>query len=144
ETPYRVAKLFCRELFWGLDYNNFPACSLIKNEFDYNSIISQKNINIMSFCEHHFLPFEGRAEIKYIPKNNLIIGLSNLDKIANFFSRRPQIQERLTAQIFETLKFLLKTEDISIRILAKHSCVSLRGENTKNTETETIVTGGVF
>ena len=144
ETPARVAKLFCREVFDGLDYSKFPACTLIAKELDYGSPIPQKNINVMSFCEHHFLPFEGTADISFIPKNNQIIGLSNLDKIVNFFSRRPQIQERLTAQIFETLKFLLNTDDVIVKINAKHSCVSLRGQNTNNTLTETIVSGGRF
>ena len=144
KTPTRVAKMFSEEVFSGLDYNNFPACSAFENEFGYDGIVKQKNINIMSFCEHHFMPFEGTAEISFIPKDNKIIGLSNLDKICDFFSRRPQIQERLTLQIFETIKFLLNTDDVSVKIIAKHSCVSFRGENTNNSITETSKSSGIL
>ncbi|MFC4891742.1 GTP cyclohydrolase I FolE [Pseudofrancisella aestuarii] len=144
KTPYRVARMFTQEIFYGLDYENFPDCSLFENDFHYEGVLTQKNINIMSFCEHHFVPFEGVAEISFIPKDNKIIGLSKLNQICDFFSRRPQIQERLTAQIFETLKFLLKTEDISINIKAKHTCVSFRGLNDKDSITETKMTGGAL
>ncbi|AJI75338.1 GTP cyclohydrolase I family protein [Francisella philomiragia subsp. philomiragia ATCC 25015] len=144
KTPFRVARMFTQEVFNGLDYANFPACALYENEFKYEGILTQKNITIMSFCEHHFVPFEGIAEVSFIPKNNNIIGLCRINSICNFFSRRPQIQERMTAQIFETLKFILSTDDVSVKIKAKHTCVSFRGTNNQNSETYTEMLGGVF
>ena len=144
QTPNRVAKMFTQEIFYGLDYNNFPACALYENEFPYKGKLTQKNINIMSICEHHFVPFMGEAEVSFIPKDNNIIGLCRINSICDFFARRPQIQERMTAQIFETLKFILGSEDISIKIKAKHACVSFRGTNNKDSETYTEMLGGVF
>ena len=143
-TPHRVARMFTDEIFSGLDYSNFPACALYENEFPYKGKLTQKNINIMSICEHHFVPFIGEAEVSFIPKNNNIIGLCRINSICDFFARRPQIQERMTAQIFEALKFILGTEDISIKIKAKHTCVSFRGVNNKDTETTTEMLGGIF
>ncbi|KEI35784.1 GTP cyclohydrolase I type 1 [Francisella sp. W12-1067] len=144
KTPHRVARMFAQEIFYGLDYGNFPACALYENEFKYDGILTQKNINIMSFCEHHFVPFEGTAEVSFIPKDNNIIGLCRINSICDFFARRPQIQERMAAQIFETLKFILKTEDVSVKITAQHTCVSFRGKNNKNSETFTQIIGGYF
>ncbi|MDN9006823.1 GTP cyclohydrolase I FolE [Francisella tularensis] len=144
KTPFRVARMFTQEIFNGLDYANFPACALYENEFNYTGVLTQKNITIMSFCEHHFVPFEGTAEVSFIPKNNNIIGLCRINSICDFFSRRPQIQERMTAQIFEALKFILSTEDVSVKIKAKHACVSLRGVNNQNSQTYTQMVGGVF
>jgi len=144
QTPQRVARMFTQEIFNGLDYNNFPTCALYENEFPYSGKLTQKNINIMSTCEHHFVPFIGEAEVSFIPKDNNIIGLCRINSICDFFARRPQIQERMTAQIFETLKFILGSEDISVKIKAKHTCVSLRGANNKDTETYTEMLGGVF
>ena len=144
QTPNRVAKMFTQEIFYGLDYNNFPACALYENEFPYKGKLTQKNINIMSICEHHFVPFMGEAEVSFIPKDNNIIGLCRINSICDFFARRPQIQERMTAQIFETLKFILGSEDISVKIKAKHTCVSFRGTNNKDSETYTEMLGGVF
>ena len=116
---------------------------LYENEFQYSGILTQKNITIMSFCEHHFVPFEGTAEVSFKPKNN-IIGLCRINSICDFFARRPQIQERMIAQIFETLKFILDTEDVSVKITAKHACVSFRGCNNKDSETYTEMVGGIF
>ncbi|AIT08732.1 GTP cyclohydrolase [Candidatus Francisella endociliophora] len=144
KTPFRVARMFSQEIFNGLNYDNFPACALYENEFKYDGILTQKNIPIMSICEHHFVPFEGTAEVSFIPKNNNIIGLSRINDICDFFSRRPQIQERMTAQIFESLKFILGTTDVSIKITAKHTCVSFRGCNNKDSETYTQMIGGFF
>lgn len=143
-TPNRVAKMFTQEIFYGLDYNNFPSCTLYKDNFQYKNKLTQKNINIMSMCEHHFVPFTGEAEVSFIPKANNLIGLCRINSICDFFARRPQIQERMTMQIFETLKFILGTEDIAVKIKAKHSCVSLRNANNKDTETYTEMLGGVF
>lgn len=144
KTPLRVARMFSQEIFQGLDYNNFPACDLYKSEFQYNGVLTQKNISIMSVCEHHFVPFEGTAEVSFIPKNNNIIGLCKINSICDFFSRRPQIQERMTIQIFETLKLILGTNDVSVKISAKHTCVSFRGSNNKDTETYTEMVDGFF
>ena len=94
KTPSRIASMFVNEIFYGLDYNNFPNCSVFTNEFKYEGVISQKDINIMSFCEHHFVPFEGVAEVSFLPNECNIIGLSHLNTICDFFARRPQIQER--------------------------------------------------
>ena len=144
QTPNRVARMFAEEIFYGLNYSNFPTCALYENKFKYQGKLTQKNINIMSICEHHFLPFIGEAEISFIHNNNNIIGLCRINSICDFFSRRPQIQERMTAQIFETLKFILGTEDVSVKIKAKHTCVSFRGTNSKDSETYTEIVGGVF
>lgn len=144
KTPFRVARMFSKEIFNGLNYDNFPACALYENEFPYSGMLTQKNITIMSFCEHHFVPFEGTAEVSFIPKNNNIIGLSRINDICDFFARRPQIQERMITQIFETLKFILGTEDVSVKISAKHTCVSFRGCNNKDSETYTEMVSGIF
>ncbi|GAB4222415.1 MAG: GTP cyclohydrolase I FolE [Francisella sp.] len=144
KTPFRVARMFTQEVFKGLNYDNFPECALYENDFKYEGVITQKNITIMSFCEHHFVPFEGSAEVSFIPQNNNIIGLCKINSICDFFARRPQIQERLTAQIFETLKFILSTENVSVKIKAKHTCVSFRGINNQNSETYTEMLGGIF
>ncbi|APC91589.1 MULTISPECIES: GTP cyclohydrolase I FolE [Francisella] len=144
KTPFRVARMFSQEIFNGLDYANFPACALYENQFNYSGVLTQKNITIMSFCEHHFVPFEGTAEVSFIPKDNTIIGLCRINSICDFFARRPQIQERMTAQIFETLKFILATEDVSIKIKAKHACVSFRGVNNQDSQTYTQMVGGFF
>ncbi|MFV9931066.1 MAG: GTP cyclohydrolase I FolE [Francisella endosymbiont of Hyalomma asiaticum] len=145
KTPFRVARMFSQEIFNGLDYANFPACALYENEFNYTTgVLTQKNIAIMSFCEHHFVPFEGTAEVSFIPKDNNIIGLCRINNICDFFARRPQIQERLTAQIFETLKFILATDNVSVKIEAKHTCVSFRGVNNQDSQTYTQMVGGVF
>ncbi|MFV9972585.1 MAG: GTP cyclohydrolase I FolE [Francisella endosymbiont of Hyalomma asiaticum] len=144
KTPFRVARMFSQEIFNGLDYANFPACALYENEFNYTGVLTQKNITIMSFCEHHFVPFEGNAEVSFIPKDNNIIGLCRINSICDFFARRPQIQERMTAQIFETLKFILATDNVSVKIEAKHTCVSFKGVNNQDSQTYTQMVGGVF
>lgn len=143
-TSLRVARMFTSEIFYGLDYNNFPTCALYENEFKYQGKITQRNINIMSVCEHHFVPFIGEAEVSFIPKDNNTIGLCRINSICDFFARRPQIQERMTAQIFEALKLILGSEDISVKIKAKHTCVSFRGKNNKDSETYTEMMGGIF
>ena len=143
-TSLRVARMFTSEIFYGLDYNNFPTCALYENEFKYQGKITQRNINIMSVCEHHFVPFIGEAEVSFFPKDNNTIGLCRINSICDFFARRPQIQERMTAQIFEALKLILGSEDISVKIKAKHTCVSFRGKNNKDSETYTEMMGGIF
>lgn len=143
ETPKRIAKMFLRELFWGLDYRNFPKVTTISNKMSYDNMLLERGIKVHSVCEHHFLPIVGQAFIAYIPAQK-VIGLSKLNRIVEFFSRRPQVQERLTEQIFHTLGFLLETDDIAVVIKAEHSCVKLRGIEDINSDTVTSRIGGAF
>lgn len=143
ETPNRVAKMFLNELFWGLNYSNFPKITTIENKMQYDSMLLERGIKVHSFCEHHLLPIVGQAFIAYIPDKK-VIGLSKLNRIVEFFSRRPQVQERLTEQIFHTLQFLLETENVAVLIKAEHSCVKLRGIEDINSDTITSRIGGAF
>lgn len=143
ESPKRVANMFLDEQFRGLDYANFPQCSAIDNNVKYNDIIIEKNITTMSVCEHHFVTIDGFAHVGYIP-NKKIVGLSKLNRIVDFFSARPQVQERLTRQVFESLKFILETEDVAVIIDAKHYCVKGRGIRDHNSSTITSAMGGAF
>lgn len=142
ETPKRVAKMYCQEIFTGLNYNNFPAATVVENKMKYDEMIAGK-ASIMSLCEHHFVPFVGHAHIAYIP-NTKILGLSKFNRIADFFSRRPQIQERLTEQIHATLCMLLETEDVAVVIRAEHFCVKLRGVKDSISSTVTSKLAGRF
>ena len=143
ETPNRVARMYVEELFWGLNYDNFPKCTVIENKMNYDEIIVVKDISVNSTCEHHFIPFRGRAHIGYIP-NTKVLGLSKFNRIVDFFSRRPQVQERLTEQIFSTLEHILETNDIMVVIKAEHMCVSARGIKDQNSVTITSKIGGRF
>src|SRR5690606_17629177 len=129
ETPLRVAKMYVNELFYGLDYSNFPKCTTVENTLgNYTQPVFVTKIPIISMCEHHFQTISGTCDIKYIP-NKKILGLSKFNRIVDFFSRRPQIQERLTAQIGACLSFLLETENVWVEIEASHNCVKCRGVN---------------
>lgn len=143
ETPARIAKMFVNELFWGLNYDNFPKATVVENKFSYDEIVLERNITVYSTCEHHLLPIMGHAHIAYIP-NEKVVGLSKLNRIVEFFARRPQIQERLTAQIAETLKFLLGTENVAVCLDAEHLCVKTRGVEDACSDTVTSKLGGVF
>lgn len=143
ETPRRVAKMYVDELFPGLDYNNFPKITTIENKMQYNTMLLERNISVKSVCEHHILPFIGSAFVAYIPHGK-VIGLSKINRIVEFFSRRPQVQERLTEQIFHTLCYILGTEDVAVVIRAEHSCVKLRGVEDFNSDTLTARLGGAF
>jgi GTP cyclohydrolase I len=143
ETPHRVAKMYVREVFSGLNNKNFPAITSIENKLDYNEMVTIKDISIISVCEHHFVTIDGRATISYIPKNR-VIGLSKINRIAKFFSRRPQVQERLTKQIADCLCQVLETEDVAVNILAKHYCVIQRGVEDAGSETVTSDLRGAF
>lgn len=143
DTPRRVGKMFVDELFWGLDYSNFPKCTSIANKMQYDEMVLEKDITVMSACEHHFVTIDGLAKIAYIP-NKTVLGLSKLNRIVEFFSRRPQVQERLTEQIFHTLSFILETEDIAVVIDAVHYCVKSRGVRDYNSSTSTSKLGGRF
>nr|WP_232469234.1 GTP cyclohydrolase I FolE [Bdellovibrio bacteriovorus] len=133
ETPKRVAKMYVNEVFGGLDPKKFPKMTVIENKMNYDQMIVVQNIGCLSFCEHHFLPIDGFATVAYIP-NKKVIGLSKINRIVQYFSRRPQVQERLTKQIADCLQYILGTEHIAVHINAKHYCVMMRGiEDTSST-----------
>ena len=133
ETPRRVAKMYVKELFAGLNDDTFPKITTIDNEMNYDQMIVARNVGIMSVCEHHFVTIDGRATIAYIPAKK-VIGLSKINRIAKFFSRRPQVQERLTKQIADCLELLLETNNVAVHIEAKHYCLVSRGvEDTLST-----------
>lgn len=143
ETPRRIAKMYLNEIFWGLDYNNFPKITTIENKMQYENMLLERHIKVSSQCEHHFLPFIGEAFIAYLPDKR-VIGLSKINRIVEFFSRRPQVQERLTEQIFHTLCMILDTENVAVLIRACHTCVKLRGVEDVNSDTVTSRLGGKF
>ena len=142
-TPYRFAKMYVKELFYGLNPSNKPKLSTFENKYGYKKMLIEQNITIDSSCEHHFLPIIGHAHIAYIPKEK-VIGLSKINRLVDYYSHRPQVQERLCMQILKDLQETLDTEDVIVVINAKHLCVSSRGIKDKNSFTTTIQYGGVF
>lgn len=142
-TPHRVAKMFVKEIFYGLNPENKPKISVFENKFKYKEMLVEKNINLNSTCEHHFLPIAGKAHVAYI-SNGEVIGLSKINRIVDYFARRPQVQERLTVQIANELKTILKTNDVAIVIDAKHMCVSSRGIQDESSSTITAEYSGKF
>lgn len=143
ETPKRIAKMYLNEIFWGLDYDNFPKITTIENKMQYDNMLLERHIKVSSQCEHHFIPMMGEAFIAYLPDKK-VIGLSKINRIVEFFSRRPQVQERLTEQIFHTLQLILETENVAVLIKAEHTCVKLRGVEDINSDTVTSRLGGMF
>jgi GTP cyclohydrolase I len=143
DTPKRVAKMYVNEIFWGLDYEAFPKCTAVDNKMKYNEMVCERNINVQSNCEHHFVVIDGLATVAYVP-NQKVLGLSKINRIVEYFSKRPQIQERLTEQIFHTLQFILDTEDVAVMIDAKHYCVAARGVEDTGSSTVTSKLGGGF
>ena len=143
ETPDRMAKMYLNELYSGLDYNNFPKCTVVDNKFHYDEMLLERRIKVHSSCEHHGVAFLGFAHVAYIPGEK-VMGLSKLNRIVDFFARRPQIQERLTEQIFHTLKLILDTENIAVCLEAEHMCVKTRGIQDGCSDTVTSKLGGVF
>lgn len=141
-TPNRIAKMMVLEHYWGLLPENFPKITTIENKMDAGMVI-EKNIKVMSNCEHHGVVIDGVACVAYIPGKK-VIGLSKLNRVVNFFSRRPQVQERLTNQIWHTLSYLLETEDIAVYLDATHFCVRGRGVSDANSSTVTSKLGGAF
>jgi GTP cyclohydrolase I len=115
DTPNRVAKMYVDETFYGLQIDNFPKITVVENNFNYDEMLVEKNINVMSVCEHHFVGIVGKATIAYIP-NGKVIGLSKLNRVSEYFARRPQVQERLTAQIYHALCYILKTKQVAVLI----------------------------
>ena len=126
DTPGRVAKMYVKEIFSGLDPANEPQVTLFEKKYNYNEIILEKNIPVYSYCEHHFVPIIGKAHVAYIADGK-IAGLSKLNRVVNYFSRRPQVQERLTTEIADFLKTKLHTEDVAVIIEAEHLCIASRG-----------------
>ena len=142
-TPYRVAKMYVKEIFSGLNPANKPDVKLFENKYQYNEMLVEKNITFYSNCEHHFVPIIGTAHVAYI-SNGKVIGLSKLNRIVQYFAKRPQVQERLTMQIASELKQILQTEDVAVLIDAKHLCVSSRGIEDVNSSTVTAEYSGAF
>ncbi len=142
-TPNRVAKMYVQEIFNGLDPKNMPRVALFENKYRYNEMLVEKNITFYSNCEHHFVPITGRAHVAYI-SNGKIVGLSKINRIVQYFAKRPQVQERLTIQIANHLKEILGTEDVAVLIDAVHMCVTSRGVEDQNSATVTSFYGGAF
>lgn len=142
-TPRRVAKMFVKEIFKGLDPKNKPASTLFDNKYRYSQMLVEKSIPVQSTCEHHFLPIHGKAHIAYISSGQ-VIGLSKLNRIVDYYARRPQVQERLTIQIAKELKKVLKTKDVAVYIDASHQCVSARGIKHHGCTTVTSEYSGEF
>jgi len=142
-TPYRVAKMYVKEIFRGLNPGNKPIAKKFSNNYEYNDMVLEKNIQVSSFCEHHFLPFIGKAHVAYISSGK-VIGLSKINRIVDHYSRRPQVQERLTLQIADELQHALESEDIAVFIESKHFCVSMRGIQDSASSTITTEFRGAF
>ncbi|WP_136482994.1 GTP cyclohydrolase I FolE [Cognatitamlana onchidii] len=142
-TPKRVAKMYIEEIFSGLNPANKPKVALFDNKYQYNQMLVEKNITFYSNCEHHFVPIIGKAHVAYISAGR-VIGLSKLNRIVQYYAKRPQVQERLTNQIANELKTVLQTEDIAVIIDAKHLCVSSRGIKDDTSATVTAYYGGAF
>jgi len=142
ETPHRIAKMYVNEIFSGLDYATFPKVTVIENKMKVD-VIMVRDISLTSTCEHHFVTIDGFAHVAYIPRGK-VIGLSKINRIVQFFARRPQVQERLTQQILLALQTLLGTQDVAISIKATHFCVKARGVMDSTSYTTTTSLGGVF
>jgi len=142
-TPYRFAKMYVKELFYGLNPSNKPKPSTFPNKYGYNKMLIVHDITIDSSCEHHFLPITGHAHIAYIP-NEKVIGLSKINRLVDYYSHRPQVQERLCLQILNDLQETLNTKSVIVVLNAKHLCVSSRGIKDKDSFTTTTEFGGCF
>lgn len=142
-TPHRVAKMYVKEIFSGLNPDNKPKIALFENKYKYNEMLVEKNITFYSNCEHHFVPIIGKAHVAYI-SNGKVIGLSKLNRIVQYYAKRPQVQERLTVQIANEIKEVLQTDDVAVIIDAHHLCVSSRGVQDNNSSTVTSSYSGKF
>ena len=142
-TPDRVAKMYIEEIFSGLNPKNKPKIALFNNKYQYNQMLVEKNMTFYSNCEHHFVPIIGKAHVAYVSSGK-VIGLSKLNRIVQYYAKRPQVQERLTNQIGEELKNILDTDDVAVIIDAKHLCVSSRGIKDESSSTVTSFYSGVF
>ena len=142
-TPDRVAKMYIEEIFSGLNPKNKPKVALFDNKYQYNQMLVEKDITFYSNCEHHFVPIIGKAHVAYVSSGK-VIGLSKLNRIVQYYAKRPQVQERLTEQIANELKTILETDDVAVIIDAKHLCVSSRGVKDDTSATVTTHYGGIF
>jgi len=142
-TPHRVAKMYVKEVFNGLDPANKPEVKLFENKYQYNEMLIEKNITLFSYCEHHFVPIIGKVHVAYI-SNGQVIGLSKINRLVQYYSKRPQVQERLTNQIAQGLKEALQSDDVAVIIDAVHLCVASRGINDTNSSTVTASYSGKF
>jgi GTP cyclohydrolase I len=143
ETPKRVAKMYVGEIFWGLDYEAFPKCTTVANKMKYDEMVVERNVNVQSNCEHHFVIIDGLATVAYVP-NEKVLGLSKINRIVEYFAKRPQIQERLTEQVFHALCYILETDNVAVMIDAQHYCVKSRGVEDTGSSTVTCKLGGGF
>lgn len=143
ETPRRIAKMYVHEIFRGLDPQHFPKMTTIENKMSYDQMVVVQNIELMSTCEHHFQPIQGLATVAYIP-NKKVIGLSKINRVVRYFSKRPQVQERLTKQIADCLQQVLETEHVAVHVNAKHFCVIARGIEDIHSATATCELRGDF
>lgn len=143
ETPHRVAKMYVDEIFYGLETEKFPKITIVENKFDYDHAVIEVNIVTNSHCEHHFVPIIGKTHIAYIPKHK-VLGLSKLNRIVDYFAKRPQIQERLTLQIHQALINILETDDVAVVTDAMHACVKTRGIKDVTSMTRTSKLSGAF
>lgn len=143
DTPKRVAKMYVNEIFWGLDYEAFPKCTTVDNKMHYDEMVVERNVIVMSNCEHHFVTIDGLATVAYVP-NKKVLGLSKINRIVEYFAKRPQIQERLTEQVFHALCYILETDDVAVMIDAQHYCVKSRGVEDTGSSTVTCKLGGGF
>ena len=143
DTPHRVAKMYVDEIFYGLEIGSFPKITIVENKFDYDHPVIEVNIVTNSHCEHHFVPIIGKTHIAYIP-NKKVLGLSKLNRIVDYFAKRPQIQERLTLQIHQALVNILETENVAVVTDAMHACVKTRGIKDVTSMTRTSKLSGVF
>lgn len=142
-TPHRIAKMYVNEVFSGLDPKNFPRITVIDNDMEYDQMLVVQDIEVLSVCEHHFQTIDGHATVAYIP-NKKVIGLSKINRIVQFFSRRPQVQERLTKQIADCLEYILETSNVAVHINARHYCVIARGVEDSHSATATSDLRGEF
>ena len=142
-TPHRVAKMYVKEIFSGLNPANKPKISMFDNKYKYNQMLVEKNITLYSNCEHHFVPIIGKVHVAYISAGQ-VIGLSKINRIVQYYAQRPQVQERLTKQIADCLQYILGTEHVAVHINAKHYCVIMRGIEDTGSTTSTSDLRGHF
>ena len=143
DTPRRIAKMFIHEIFSGLDYAHFPKITCIENKMQSDEVVTVSDIRVVSTCEHHFVTIDGLAKVAYKPQEK-VIGLSKINRVVDFFAKRPQVQERLTRQVLVALQTLLNTEDVAVKMIATHYCVKARGIRDGQSETTTVATAGCF
>lgn len=143
DTPGRLARMYVREIFAGLNYSNFPKCTTVENKFSYDEMVIEKDIKVLSVCEHHFSTIDMDVSIAYVP-NKKVLGLSKLNRVAKFFAQRPQVQERYTEQVYHALEYILETPNIAVLVKGKHYCVIQRGIEDTHSSTITSKLGGGF